>query len=46
MTTIFDSCKLRINGITHVCLVEVPELLNKSRQLNGTCLCMLKPQTR
>ena len=31
--SIFDSCKLHINGINYVCPVEVPELLAKGAQL-------------
>jgi rhodanese-related sulfurtransferase len=33
MTSVFDSCKLRINGITYVCPAEVPELLKKGARL-------------
>ncbi len=31
--SIFDCCKLHINGINYVCPVEVPELLAKGAQL-------------
>ncbi len=33
MKTIFDLCKLHINGIAYVCPVEVPDLLNKGARL-------------
>jgi rhodanese-related sulfurtransferase len=33
MTSIFETCKLHINGITYACPVEVPELLKKGALL-------------